>query len=151
MLGYQNRPFNGDSSDPAGENRKRETLPVTLAGRIYLLLRAAIERPVISSDDALLDDELLGRRHGNCKLVGQAVAFSHRMGWIQPAQDHQGCRLSIKFARRTRAHGIIELWKRTTSTLDGLVWAKQMMTPLPVQPSLLDFIGATDSAGDSTR
>ena len=110
----------------------------TLAGRVYLLLRAAARQPVVSSDDALLADELHARRQGNTKLVGRAVAFAHRAGWIAPIYSQDGRRMSMKSARRTRASGIIELWTRTSHTLDGLKWAERILTRKPPPQSLFD-------------
>ena len=122
--------------NPGGNSR-----PVpdpSLAGRLYLLLRAAARQPVISSDDALLADELHTRRQGNGKIVGQAVALAHRAGWLQPIYDQDGRRMSKKSARRTRACGIVELWTRTPTTLDGLNWAERILTRKPPPRDLFD-------------
>lgn len=112
----------------------------SLAGRVYLLLRAALRQPVVSSDDALLADELHQRRKGNGKVVGQAVALAHRAGWIQPIYDKAGRRMSKKSARRTRSCGIVELWTRTPTTLDGLTWAERILTRRPPARDLFDEI-----------
>ena len=110
----------------------------SLAGRVYLLLHAAARQSVVSSDDALLADELHTRRTGNGKLVGRAVAFAHRAGWIQPIFNRDGRRMSKKSARRTRASGIVELWTRTQTTLDGLRWAESILTRKPPPRDLFD-------------
>lgn len=126
------------ASNPGGNSR-----PVpdpSLAGRVYLLLRAATRQPVVSSDDALLADELHQRRLGNGKVVGQAVALAHRAGWIQPIYDKDGRRMSKKSARRTRARGIVELWSRTATILDGLNWAERVLTRKPPPRDLFDEI-----------
>lgn len=111
----------------------------SLVGRIYLILLAAIQCSVCSSDDALLRDEFDGKRHGNSKLVGQAVAFAHRCGWIKPLFDESGRRMSIKSARRSRACGIIELWQRTDTTDAGLRWAEQHLRQKPPARTLFDI------------
>lgn len=111
----------------------------SLVGRIYLILLAATKFSVWSSDDALLRDELDGLRRGNSKLVGQAVAFAHRCGWIMPLYDESGRRMSIKSARRSRACGIIELWQRTDSTDAGLRWAEQHLRQKPPPRTLFDI------------
>ena len=112
----------------------------SLVGRIYLILLAATKFSVCSSDDALLRDEFDGKRRGNSKLVGQAVAFAHRCGWIKPLFDESGRRMSIKSARRSRSYGIIELWQRTETTEAGLRWADQHLREKPTSRTLFDDI-----------
>jgi hypothetical protein len=98
-----------------------------MLGRLFLLLRAAHRLPVITSDDALLPDEFEGRRKGNPKLVGIAVALAHRKGWIAPLYSVAGVRQSRKSGRHARARGIIELWTRTDLTEAALVAIEQAL------------------------
>jgi hypothetical protein len=125
-------------SDPGGNTSP--TPDPSLAGRLYLLLQAALRQPVISSDDALLADELDSCRKGNAKLVGQAVVFAHRAGWIRPIFTEAGRRMSKKSARKRRACGIVELWTKTPSTLEGLRWAERVLTRKPPPRDLFDEI-----------
>ncbi len=140
MVIDNNKKFNGSPPDPDDSRRDRVPLDPTFVVRVYLVLRAASVQTVLSSDDALLPEELHNRRLGNPKLVGRAVAFCKFKGWIQPVHDYNGCRLSIKSARRTRSRSSIELWKKTELTIQGLNWAKRSMTAKPAAKTLFDEI-----------
>jgi hypothetical protein len=125
-------------SDSNSGGNKRPVPDPSLAGRVFLILRAALRQPVVSSDDALLSDELDGRRKGDSKMVGRAVAFAHQAGWLQPLYDEDGRRLSVKSARKTRASGIIELWCGTPTTHEGLKWASRHLVRKPPARDLFD-------------
>ena len=140
MVIANNKKFNGCPPDPDDSRRDRVSLDPTFVVRVYLVLRAASDQPVVSSDDALLPEELHNRRLGNPKLVGRAVAFCKFKGWIQPVHDYNGCRLSIKSGRQTLSRGIVELWKKTELTPQGLAWALRFMTSKPAAKTLFDDI-----------
>ncbi len=59
----------------------------TLTGRLFRLLRAVMQNGTASTDDALLVGELHGRRQGNPKLLGIAVAEAHRRRGPSPRMD----------------------------------------------------------------
>jgi len=111
----------------------------TKLGRLFLLLRAVLQHGCCTTDDATLAGERHGRRLGNPKLCGAAVAEAHRRGWIRPIPAHsKAARLARKSARTSRASGAVMLWAATATTRAAFDDLKKRLTTPPPRRGLFD-------------
>lgn len=113
----------------------------TLTGRLFLLLRAVLRNGNATTDDALLVGERHGKRLGNPKLLGIAVAEAHRRGWIAPLHAPEAAaRLARQSVRTSRAVGAVLLWTRTETTAAAFERLKRILTNPPPARGLFDHV-----------
>jgi hypothetical protein len=95
-----------DGIDPAA-------LSGTVAGRLAVLLRAAENKTEVTSDDAVLEDELNTRRLGDPNKVGPSVRLAVELGALVPKLNPDGEQASKKSDRKFRKRTLIGVFCTT--------------------------------------
>ena len=91
----------------------------TLHGRAALILEAAMKKKVVTTDDALIDGELHGKRQGNPSLVGAGVQLCVRKGGLNPVPiPIDGLLASKRSDRRFRKKTGVLCFTKTETTSD---------------------------------
>lgn len=88
-------------------------LPSTLAGRLFTLMEAAMEKNEVTSDDAVLAGEMDDRRQGDVNLIGVSVREAVRLGALVPKMNAEGERASTQSERKFRKKTLIGIYYTT--------------------------------------